>query len=96
MWRGFRYDNISFKKDTEGDRLVVSGEITNISGKNYNAVVFRLILFIKGAPIGNIIITIHGFRSGQTKRFEKRTGDLEYSKVAKEISRYEIYPESGY
>lgn len=96
MWRGFRYDNAGFKKDTEGDRLVVSGEITNTSGKKYNAVVFRLILFIKDIPISNTVITIHGFRSGQTKRFEKRAGDLEYSRVAKEISRYEIYPESGY
>jgi len=96
MWANFYYDKIEFKKHEQGDWLVATGEITNRAGKNYNAVVFRLIIFIGDISVGNTVITIHGFHSGQKRRFEKQVGELEYSKVIKKISRYEIYPESGY
>jgi len=96
MWGNFYYDKVEFKKHKQGDWLVATGEMTNRSGKNYNAVVFRIILFIGNIPIGNAVITIRSFRNGQTRRFEKQIGELEYSKVVREISRYEIYPESSY
>lgn len=83
MWRNFRYDSIDFKRHTEGDWLVVTGEITNISGRDYNAVSFRVILFTRDIPIGNTIITLHGFRKGQTRCFEKRVEELGYDKVVK-------------
>lgn len=43
----FLYDNICLKKDFTGKWLVATGEITNISGKNFNAVVFRIALFAR-------------------------------------------------
>lgn len=91
----FSYDNVHFKKHEQENWLMVTGEITNDSGKNYNAVVFRMVLFIKSIPIGNISINVKGFHAGQTKTFEVQMGELEYSLIP-QISRYEIYPESAY
>jgi len=96
MFRSFDYRNITFKQDPQGEGLVISGDITNKSGKNYHSVVFRVILFIKSTPIGNTTITINGFANNQTKRFEKQMGELQYKKVAPEITYHEIYPESAY
>lgn len=96
MFKNFDYRNVGFKKDDQEDWLVATGEITNKSGRNYNAIVFRLILFIKSIPIGNAMITINGFHNGQTKRFEKRVGELEYRRVNEQITHYEIYPEGAY
>lgn len=73
-----------------------TGEVTNNSGKNYNAVVFRIVLFIKSIPICNSTFVINGFLNGQTRKFEQQAGELEYKKVAKEISKYEIFAESAY
>jgi proteasome assembly chaperone (PAC2) family protein len=96
MLRFFRYQNITYKREHQGEGLVVSGEITNASGRSYHSVVFRIVLFIKSIPIGNAVITINGFINGQTRTFEKRVGDLAYNKVIQEITNYDIYPESGY
>lgn len=96
MLRNFYYTNITFHKQEHGPGLVVKGEITNRSGKNWSAVVFRIILFIKTIPIGNATFTINGFSNGQMRRFEKQIGELEHSKVIKDITRCEICAESGY
>ncbi|MFA4842695.1 MAG: hypothetical protein WC658_02550 [Candidatus Omnitrophota bacterium] len=96
MIRNFRYQNITYKKETEGNGLMVKGEITNNSGRSYNSVVFRLVLFIKSVPIGSAGITINGFVSGQTRTFEKKVAELEYNHVIKDITNYDIYAESGY
>jgi hypothetical protein len=96
MMKNFRYQNITYKKEHQGDGLMISGEISNASGRSYNSVVFRIVLFIKSIPIGNAVITINGFINGQTRTFEKRVGDLAYNKVIQEITNYDIYPESGY
>lgn len=96
MFKNFDYRNVGFKKDPEGDGLVIYGDIINKSGRNYHAVVFRIIVFIKSTPIGSIATTINGFAHNQTKKFEKKVAELEYSKVISAISHYEIYPESAY
>jgi len=92
----FHYNNIAFKKHAQESWLMVSGEVTNRSGKAFNSVVFRLTLFIKTIPVGNVVITINGFLNGQTRRFEKQIGELEYHKVINDITKYDIYPESAY
>lgn len=74
---------------------MVTGEITNNTSKNYNAVVFRLVVFIKTIPIANVAIIINGFYANQTKTFEAKVGELEY-KIIPEITRYDIYAESAY
>ena len=96
MLKNFYYTNITFNQQEHGPGLVVKGEVTNRSGRQWSAVAFRIILFIKTIPIGNATFTINGFCNGQTRRFEKQIGELEHSKVAKDITRCEVYAESGY
>ncbi len=91
----FVYNNVKFKKHAHENWLVIAGEITNECGRNFNTVVFRVIVFIKTAPVGNVVVAIKGFYNGQTRTFEAPLGELDYRKQA-EISRYEIYPESAY
>ncbi len=91
----FIYTNIQLKKDKEENRLLMTGEVTNTSGKSYNTVVFRAALFIKNIPVGNVTFAVKGIRPKQLKTFSVRVGELDY-KLIPEISRYEIYPESAY
>ncbi len=91
----FTYGNVKFRKQEEGFGLMMEGEITNNSGRSFDSVVFRIVVFIKTVPIASIALTINGFAIGQTKTFERRVEELEY-KITPEITRYEIYPESAY
>lgn len=92
----FPYRNIQFKKHPEEKWLMVTGELTNASDKNYHAIVFRIILFIKNIPVGNTTVTINGFYAGQTRTFEAQMGELEYQRLIRETIRCEIYPETAY
>jgi len=96
MVRSFQYKDIHFKKDDHSDGLVVTGEIANKSGRNYQSVVFRVIVYTKSIAIGSENITINGFLNGQTRSFSKKIEDLVYIKVAKDITNCEIYPTGGY
>lgn len=91
----FSYKNIEFKKHATEKWFIITGEIINNSGRNFNAVVFRIILFIKNIPVGNTVITINGFYAGQTRTFETQIGELDY-RIIPEITRCEIYAESTY
>jgi benzoyl-CoA reductase/2-hydroxyglutaryl-CoA dehydratase subunit BcrC/BadD/HgdB len=92
----FNYYNINIVKSGSGSHLVVRGEIENRSGRNYNAVAMRIILFIKSIPIANTVLVVNGLSAGQTKNFEKQIEELDYNKVSKDITRHEIYIESAY
>ena len=74
----------------------MKGDIENRSGKNYNAVAIRIILFIKNITIVNSVVVVNGLLNGATKSFDKYIEDLEYDKVGKDINRNEIYVESAY
>ena len=91
----FTYGNVKFKRQEEGTGLMMTVEITNNSGRNFNSVVFRIVVFIKTMPIASLALTVNGFAMGQTKVFERRIEELEY-KITPEITRYEVYPESAY
>jgi len=91
----FLYSNIEFKKDEEENTLIVKGEILNDSGRHYNTVVFRMILFIKAIPVANINFVIHNFHINQLRPFEVRVPELDYRLITR-ITRCEIYPESAY
>jgi hypothetical protein len=58
-----------------------------------------MVLFIKSRRIGRLTITMNGFRNGQTRSFRELVGELELGhglKIAPELIKYEIYPESAY
>ena len=91
----FSFQNVKFGKHSQENGLMLSGEVSNTSGKSYSSVVFVAIVFIKNFPAGTVTFPINGFNVGQTKTFEVRVGELEFSR-ASEITRYEIYAESAY
>jgi proteasome assembly chaperone (PAC2) family protein len=96
MLKGFDFEKVDFKKDILEDCLVVYGEATNRTGKDYSSVVFRIVIFAKNIPLGHVNVTINGLQNGKTRRFEKRIARLTYSQVISKISNYEIYFEGGY
>ncbi len=92
----FEYHNLTFTKSYSGDLLVIRGEMTNRSIRNYSAVAIRVILFDKDMQIANIVIVVNGVPAGRTKQFEKEVKELGYDRNVSRITRYEAYTESAY
>lgn len=95
MLRNFLVTNIIFQKDRLSDALTVAGEITNKTGKDYSAVVFRIIVFVREKPVGHVMMTLNGFSNGETKMFEKLVREVEFRKIT-QSARCEIIAESAY
>ena len=64
--------------------------------RDFNAVVFRIIVFVSSIPKANVTLTINGFPAKQSHYFEKEIEDIIYSEELKKAIRCEIYPESAY
>lgn len=92
----FDYYNVCFIKAESSNQLVIRGEVKNNSGRDYNAVAIRILLFNKNILLLNTIIVVNGLPNGFTKDFYKQIEELEYHRVANLITRYEIYTESAY
>jgi hypothetical protein len=90
------YHHIKIGEYKNTNQMVIKGEVTNNSGKSYSAVAVRVIVFIKNIAIANVVFTINGLLNGANKEFEKIIEDLEYRRIAKDITRYEMYTESAY
>lgn len=82
--------------DNPARGLYVKGEISNRSGQNFNSIVFRVVVFAKNIPLGNTTFTINGFPTHQTRTFEAFIKTISDTKIVNSISRWEIFPESGY
>jgi len=95
MLRNFLTTNIIYEKDKISNSVVVTGEITNRSGKDYNAVVFRLVLFVREKPVGHAMMTINGFSNNETKIFSKLVREADFRYIT-QAARTEIIPESAY
>ncbi len=92
----FYFNNVKVKKHDEDKWLMLKGEVTNASGKGYSAVSFRAVLFARTIPIANIAFVINGLGIGQTRMFEVQIGELEFEKIGKDITKFDLYAESGY
>jgi hypothetical protein len=92
----FDFYNINFSKSDRGNQLVIRGEIKNNSGRNYNAVALRVVLFSKNIPMVNTVIVVNGLPNGVSKGFEKYVEEIDYDQVAKQINRHEVLTESAY
>ena len=90
------YFNVKIEKVKETNGIVIRGEVSNRTDVNYSTIALRILLFVKNIAIANVIVLISGLTAGATKEFEKGVEDLEYDKIAKDITRYEIYTESAY
>jgi proteasome assembly chaperone (PAC2) family protein len=91
----FVYKNVQFQKHEKENWVVVRGEIYNNSSVNYHSVAFRMVIFIKGTPPINTVITINGFSAGKKQTFEKQIEVLDH-RLINNISRYEITPAGAY
>ena len=87
--------NVQFQKHEKENWVVVRGEIYNNSGVNYRSVAFRMVIFIKGLPPVNTIITINDFSAGKKYTFEKPIEVLD-PRLINTITRYEITPAGAY
>lgn len=90
------FSDITYHKSENNRRLLVRGEIRNSSGRHYNAIAIRLIIFNRNIPLANIVVVINELPNGVTKRFEREAEELEYEQVVKNITRHEVYIESAY
>jgi hypothetical protein len=92
----FYYHNIEFQRHKSEEWLVAAGEIVNKSGRDFNSIVFKLVIYIKTIAIGSTNVVINGFCNNQMRRFEKQIEELVYHKISKDITHWEMYPESWY
>lgn len=92
----FEYYNVNFSRAYKSKFLMIRGDITNKSGRDYNAVAIRIVLFNKNIPVINTVIVVNGVLNGQTKTFEKFIEEVEYDKIAQSITRYEVCTDSAY
>ena len=90
------YHDVRLEKSQFSNQVVVKGEVTNKTGRNYTSVAIRVIFFVKNINLVNIVIAVNGLTSNSTKIFEKNVEDLEFDAIAKDATRYEIYTESAY
>ena len=92
----FDYHNVKIEKGKNTNEVIVSGEVTNHTGRSYATVAGRIVLFIKNTAISNTIFVVNGLSTGTTKPFEKMIDELDYNQVGKDITNFEIYTESGF
>jgi len=93
----FLYNNVCFLQNPRDNSLVVKGEILNMSTKSFNAIVFRIIIFVGNKPSGHICVTFRGFYPGQSKVFEESLRCLGLSPaIGPSVLSCEIFPESSY
>jgi hypothetical protein len=92
----FNFYNVEVKKAETSNQMVVRGDIENRSGRSYNAVAIRIVLFVKNIPVTNTVVVVNGIPNTATKSFEKYVEDLDYTQVGKDITRWDIYTESAY
>lgn len=95
MRRNFLYKDISFEKHKLSDTAIITGDITNRTGQDYNSVVFRIAIFARYKPLTHVTMAINGFCNGQTKRFEKQIPAVAYKNVA-QITGWTIDVETAY
>jgi low affinity Fe/Cu permease len=92
----FEYHNVKIEKVKNADQVLVRGEISNFSDKVYNTVAVRIILFVKTVIVANTVFAINGVANGSTKSFERVIEELMFSRIGKDVTRFEIYTESAY
>lgn len=86
--------NVEFKRASNEEFIVASGEIRNDSNRDYTCGLFKIILYGKHSAIGTGIIKIYDFKVKSTKAFSILVEA--HSRLIPSILRYEIIMERGY
>ncbi len=82
MGAGFRYKNVSFKRNGVVPGVTVIGEIVNGSGRGYEMATFTISLYDgNGRLLATAPIYVENFASGQTKSFETLILDADASRI---------------
>jgi len=90
------YHHIEIVRFKKTNQVLIKGEITNNSGKSYNSVAVRIVLFIKNMSIVNQVFVINDLLKGSTKAFERNIYELKPNQTVEDILRFEIFTESCY
>ena len=90
------YHHLEIVRFKKTNQIFIKGEVTNNSGKSYNTVVVRIVLFIKNMPVVNEVFVINGLLKGSTRAFERNIYELNPNQTAEDILRYEIFTDNYY
>jgi hypothetical protein len=94
--RSLDYYNIKLDRLKNSNRVFLKGEITNNSGKSFNTVAVRIMLFVRNVITTNEVFLINDLPNGATKAFERHVYDLAPGQSFEDITRYEIFTENCY
>ncbi len=94
--RSLDYHNIKVERFKNSNRVILKGEVSNESGKSYNVVAVRIMLFVKNVITVNEVFLVHDLAHGITKAFERHIYDLLPGQSLDDITRYELFTESCY
>jgi hypothetical protein len=75
---------------------VISGEVKNLSGKDFNTVAVRVIIFGGNKTMLNTTIMLRGVDYDQIKAFYKQIDVGDVNELLEKITRYDINVESVY
>jgi hypothetical protein len=94
--RSIDYYKVKIERLKNSNQVFLKGELTNESGKSYNTVAVRIILFVKNVITVNEVFLINDLPHGTTKAFERHIYDLSPGQTTDDITRYELFTENCY
>ncbi|PIQ87774.1 MAG: hypothetical protein COV73_02350 [Candidatus Omnitrophica bacterium CG11_big_fil_rev_8_21_14_0_20_43_6] len=94
--RSLDYYNVKIERLKNSNRVFLKGEITNNTGKSYNTVAVRVILFVRNVVTINEVFLINDLPAGATKAFDRHLYDLEPGQSFDDITRHELFTENCY
>ncbi len=94
--RSLDFHNVKIEKFKNSNQIMLKGEITNESGKSYNTVAVRVMLFVRNVIMVNEVFLINDLPNGATKGFERHIYDLKPDQSMEDITRNELFVENCY
>jgi hypothetical protein len=94
--RSLDYHHVKLERFKNSNRIILKGEVTNDSGRSYNTVAVRVMLFVKNVVTVNEVFLVHDLPMGTTKAFERHIYDLLPGEAFDNITRYELFTENCY
>ncbi len=86
--------NVQYEVLTDENYILVKGQITNDTTRNYTLALFKLYLYGRESTIAKGVVRVYDFRPGSIKLFETVV-ELHRSRIPKIIS-YDMVYEQGY
>jgi hypothetical protein len=90
------FNKVRFELFRRTNRVIFKCEITNGTGKAYNTVAVRIILFVKNVIVVNEVFLVNSLVNGETKVIERHVYDLQPDQSMDDVTRYELFTENCY